>query len=151
MGDRYVKSDEKRNITYIDSNNLYGHSMGRHLPYDENRFDRNVKLENTINISDGRDIGYFVEVDLSYPDQKQGKKFPIFLWRQKKMILIFLLHIRVNTYIPNTKLICDWTYKKKYLIHYRMFKFHVRHGMIFDKVNGIISIGQSEWLEKKIK
>ena len=24
------------------------------------------------------------------------------------------------------KLICDWTDKKKYLIHYRMLKFYVR-------------------------
>ena len=26
MGDRYVKSDENKNILYIDANNLYGHS-----------------------------------------------------------------------------------------------------------------------------
>ena len=27
MGDRYIKSDDKKKILYIDANNLYGHSM----------------------------------------------------------------------------------------------------------------------------
>ena len=27
LGDRYVQSDENKNILYIDANNLYGHSM----------------------------------------------------------------------------------------------------------------------------
>ena len=45
-------------------------------------------------------------------------------------------------------MICDWTDKKKYLIHYRMLKFFVVHGMIIDKVHEIISFKQSKWLEK---
>ena len=35
MGDRYVKSDENKKITYMDATNLYGHSMIQPLPYDE--------------------------------------------------------------------------------------------------------------------
>ena len=27
MGDRYVKSNENKNIVYVDANNLYGFSM----------------------------------------------------------------------------------------------------------------------------
>ena len=48
------------------------------------------------------------------------------------------------------KLICDWTVKKKYLIHYRALKFHIRHGMVIDKVYEVISFKQSKWLEKQI-
>ena len=33
LSDSYVKSDENKNILYIDANNLYGHSMSHHLPY----------------------------------------------------------------------------------------------------------------------
>ena len=43
MGDRYVKSDEIKKILYADANNLYGHSMSETLPYDESKFDKNVK------------------------------------------------------------------------------------------------------------
>ena len=55
-----------------------------------------------------------------------------------------------KNYTESKKLICDWTDKKKYLIHYRMLKFYVRHGMIVEKIHEIISFKQSRWLEKYI-
>ena len=42
--------------------------MSEPLHYDEIKFDKNVKLENILNTPDDSDIGYFIEVDLSYPD-----------------------------------------------------------------------------------
>ena len=48
------------------------------------------------------------------------------------------------------KLICDWTAKKKFLVHYRMLKFYVRLGMVIEKVHEVISYKQSKWLEKYI-
>ena len=51
-------------------------------------------------------------------------------------------------YTKSKKLICDWTDKKKYLIHYKMLKLYVRHGMIVEKNHEIISFKQSRWLEK---
>ena len=53
-----------------------------------------------------------------------------------------------DTFIQTRKLICDWTDKKNYLVHYRMLKFFVRHGMIVYKVHTVISFKQSKWLEK---
>ena len=58
--------------------------------------------------------------------------------------------IKPDTYIQTKKLICDWSDRKNYLIHHRMLKFYVRHGMIVDKVHNIISFKQSKWLEKYI-
>ena len=58
--------------------------------------------------------------------------------------------IRPDTYVQSSKLICDWSDKKNYLVHYRMLKFFGRHGLIVDKVHGIISFRQSRWLEKYI-
>ena len=65
MGDRYVKSDDKKKILYIDANNLYGHSMSQPLPYDEIKFDKNFKLDYILNTPDDSDIGYSIEVDLA--------------------------------------------------------------------------------------
>ena len=45
MGERYVRSDENGKVLYFDANNLYGHSMSEPLPYDEIKFDNNVRLE----------------------------------------------------------------------------------------------------------
>ena len=155
MGDRYIKSDENKKILYIDANNLYGHSMSQYLPYDEIKFDNNITLEDIINTPDDSDIGYFVEVDLKYPDniKQKTKNFP-FASVNKKInpdnFSDYMKENLPNTYIQNKKLICDWSDKKNYLIQYRMLKFHVRHGMIVDKVHDIISFRQSRWLEKYI-
>ena len=62
----------------------------------------------------------------------------------------YMKEIKPDTYIQSSKLICDWSDKKKYLVHYRMLKFYVRHGMIIDKVHNIISFKQNKWLEKYI-
>ena len=73
MGDRYVKTDEKK-IVYFDAKNLYRHPRSQPLPYEENKFDENVRLKdifNTpdvklkviLNTPDDSDIGYFVGVD----------------------------------------------------------------------------------------
>ena len=56
--------------------------------------------------------------------------------------------IQSKNYTKSKKLLCDWTNKKKYLVYYRMLKFYVRHGMIVDKIQEIISFRQSKWLEK---
>ena len=50
--------------------------------------------------------------------------------------------IKLKNFLKSKKLLCDWTDKKIYLVHYRMLKFHIRHGMIVDKVHGRISFKQ---------
>ena len=155
MGDRYVKSDENKKILYVDANNLYGHTMSQTLPYDEYKVDNNVKLEDILNTPDDSDIGYFVEADLIYSDKIKEKTKNFTFAPVKKKINPdnyndYMKSIKPDIYIQNKKLICDWSDKKNYLIHYRMLKFYVRHGMIVDKVHDIILFIQSRWLEKYI-
>ena len=78
VGDRFMKLDENKKIIYVDANNLNGQSMSKPLPYDEIKFDNNVKIEDILNTPDDSDIGYFVEVDLIYPDdiKQKTKNFP---------------------------------------------------------------------------
>ena len=155
MGHRYMKSNENKKILYFDANNLYGHSMSEPLPYDEIKFDKNIELEDILNTPDDSDIGYFIEVDLKYPDniKQKTKNFP-FAPENKKInpdnFNDYMNEIKPDTYIQSSKLICDWSNKKNYLIHYRMLKFYIRHGMVVDKIQNIISFRQSRWLEKYI-
>ena len=81
MGDRYIKSDDNKKILYLDANKLHGHSMSEPLPYDEIKFDNNVNLEDILNTPDDSDIGYFIEVDLIYPNNIKEKtnNFPFVL------------------------------------------------------------------------
>ena len=133
MGDRYVKSVENKKILYIDANNLYGDSMSQPLPYDEIKFDQNVKLEDILNTPDDGDIGYLVEVDLKYPDHIKEKttNFPFAPVNRKinpDNFNEYMQKIKPDNYTPTKKLICDWSNKKNYLVQYRMLKFYVRHG-----------------------
>ena len=49
MGNRYIKSDDNNKILDMDATNLYGHSMSQPLPYDEIKYDNNIKLEEILN------------------------------------------------------------------------------------------------------
>ena len=155
MGDRYIKSDGNKKILYFDANNLYGDSMSQPLPYDEIKFDNEVELEDILNTPDDSDIGYFIEVDLKYPDNiKQKTKYLPFAPVNKKInpntFNDYMKEIKPDTYIQTSKLICDWSDKKNYLVHYRMLKFYIRHGMEVVKIHNIISFKQSTWFEKYI-
>ena len=145
----------------MDATNLYGHSMSQMLPYDEIEMWHDHPdlyknwLEEILNTPDDSEIGYFLEVDLKYPDniKEKTKNFP-FCPENKKInpdnYNDYMKEIKPLNYTKSKKLICDWTDKKKYLIHYRMLKFDVRHGMIVVKIHEIISFKQSKWLETYI-
>ena len=58
--------------------------------------------------------------------------------------------MKQDSFAKCKKLICDWTDKKKHLVHYRMLKFYVRHGMTVEKIHEVISFKPSKWLERYI-
>ena len=154
MGDRYVKSDKDKNILYVDANNLYGFSMSQPLPYDKIKFEtENVCLEEILNTPDDNDIGYFLEVDLEnpYKIRQKTKQFPFCPENKtvsKNDFGSYMKSIMPINYVYHKKLICDWTDKRNYLIHNRMLKFYIRHGMGVKQVHRVISFKQSKWLEK---
>ena len=130
--------------------------MSQPLPFHEIKFDRNVSLEDLLNILDDSDIRYFLEVDLRYPHniRQKTKHFPFAPENKIKTKSDFkelMKKIRPEKHTPHKKLICDWTEKKKYLILYRMVKIYFRHGMVAHKVHEINSFRQSKCLEKYIK
>ena len=55
--------------------------------------------------------------------------------------------VKPMNFTKSKKLICDWNDKKKYLIHHKVLKFYVRHGMVVEKNHEIISFKQNKWLE----
>ena len=136
MGDRYVKSDENKKILFMDARNLYGYSMSQLLPFDEINFENDICLEETLNTADDNEFGYFIEFDLKYPyNIREKKNFP-FCPENKKTnpnkYNDYMNNIKPKNYVKSKKLKSDWTDKKKHLIHFRMLKLYVRHGMIVE-------------------
>ena len=113
------------------------------------------KLEEILITPVNSDIGYFIEVDLKYPDniKEKTKIFPFApenITIDKDKYNAYMKKIKPKNYAKTKKLKCDWTDKKKYRIHYRMLKFYVRHGMVVEKIQEIVSLKQSKWLEKYV-
>ena len=138
MRDIYVKSDQNKKIKHIDAKILYGHSKSQPLIYDEIKYDKNVKLQYILNAPNNSDIGYFVEIDLTYPDKikQKSKHFPFAPENKKYISDNFTTYMNKNksiTYTQAKKLKCDWSVKKKSLIQYRMLEFYVENGLIVEK------------------
>ena len=155
MDDKYVESSDTKKILYIDGKNLYGHSMCQPLPFDEIKFDKNVTLEDILNTKDDSDIGYFIGVDLSYPDntKREQKTFQM-LVKLKKLILIFLVILWKKLNFISILKLKNWSVigliRKIIWFIIECWNFMLRNGMIVDEVHGIISVKQSKWLEEYI-
>ena len=112
------------------------------------------KLIEILNTPDDSDFGYFVQVDLRYPDNLKEKK--IFPFCPENKVIPedkyndYMKKIKPKNYTKAKKLICDWTDERNYLTHCRMLKVYVRHGVIVGKIQEIISFKQIQWLEKNI-
>ena len=143
----------------MDGTNMYAQSMSQPIPCDEIELWHSHphlcmnKLEEILNAPDDSDFGYFLKIDLRYLDniKEKTKDFP--LCPENKIVHKekhdgYLEKIKLKMYTKAKKLICDRTDKKKSLVHYRMLKFYVRHGMIVDKIPEIIYFKQSKLLEK---
>ena len=50
-------------------NNLYGLAMNEYLSYGEFKWLKNIDKIHIISINDKNSIGYFLEVDLEYPEE----------------------------------------------------------------------------------
>ena len=56
-------------ISYLDMNNLYGSAISEYLPCGRFKWLKNIDKFDIMSISEKSLIGYFLEVDLEYPDQ----------------------------------------------------------------------------------
>lgn len=139
----YDDSKESRYIMYLDCNNLYGYSMMQHLPiqgfqWTEDEFDA-VKIQK---IANDAEIGYIFEVDLDYPETLHDlhNVYPF---------------CAENKLVPNSKtskkLLLTFGSKKNYVIHYRMLKLVLQHGLVLKKVHRVLQFEQSAWLKSYIE
>ena len=105
MGDRHVQSDENKQISYIDANNLYGWAMSQYLPTGEfeilplnpcnytDNYNLEQLVEDLLQIPDDNEYGFFIECDLEYPAEikEKTKNFPFVHIKQKQIQTYFQL------------------------------------------------------------
>ena len=99
----YDESKEKVYIKYLDMNNLYGKAMSEYLPYEGFKWVKvnNKVVNRVLNKSNNSLYGYFLEVDLDYPENVHDKHndlpmAPEIIKVSEKMLAPIQLEIKNN-------------------------------------------------------
>ena len=145
-------------ITYLYKNNLYGWAMSEYLPYDGFEWFKNVDMLNIMSINEKSDVGYFLEVDLKYPNELYDlhNDYPLApekLAVTNDMLLKYCKEIAdkydfkvgdVKKSIPNLG------NETKYVVHYRNVQLYLSLRMKLTKIHKVLKFKQSGWMNKHI-
>ena len=129
-------------ITYQDMNNLYGWTMSEYLPYGGFEWLENINKFDIMSVSDKSLIGYFLEVDLEYPDELHELHNDYPLAPEKPIVssamlskyckkIAYKYKIKVGDI---KKLIPNLGHKTKYVLHYRNLQLFLSLGMKLTKI-----------------
>ena len=128
---------------YLDANNVYGCVMSQKLPVNGFKCVEKSRLSrfNAIcirNCDENSDKEYFLEVDVDFPKKLFDfhKDLPFSPERKK-----------VNKV---EKLVCSIEDKEKYVIHIRVLKQALNHGLVLKKVHRVIQFNQEDKLKPYI-
>ena len=133
-------------ISYLDMNNLYGWGLSEYLPYGGFEWLKNVDGFDVNSISEKSEIGYFLEVDLEYPDELHDLHndhlvAPEKLAASRDMLSKYCKEI-VDKYEIKVgdlkKLIPNLGNKTKYLLYYRNLQLHLSLGMRLTKIHRVL-------------
>ncbi|GFR18839.1 uncharacterized protein TNCT_571241 [Trichonephila clavata] len=144
--------DPKREIIAVDANNLYGYTMTQSLPISNFKFlsESEIKNLNVLDLSAKDDIGYFLEVDLSYPSTLHDSHdfplapdhteitFDMFSSYQKKLIKNHGLKLSKQ----NRKLTPCFYTKYNYVVHYLNLKFYLEKSLVLQKIHNVLRFRQ---------
>ena len=138
--DEYDSSKPTKYLQYLDTNNLYGWVMSQPLPTGGFRW---VKCNGNPNrlveeMAGKKDLGYLLEVDVSYPKE---------LHDLHNDIPFMCTKIRINGV---EKLIPNLYYKRKYIVHIRALKQALDHGLVLENIHRCIEFKQSPWMKEYI-
>lgn len=124
-------------LTYIDANNLYGHSMMKPMPVDSFKWKTdNLQQFDVLSISDDSPTGYILEVDVEYPtylhnDHNELPFFPV---------------SKCPLGSKQPKLLTTLETKTNYIVHYINLKQGLKHGLVLKKIHKILQFNQTTWL-----
>ena len=137
----YNKDKESSYIQYSDANNLYGMAMTEKLPVKGFKWMDDISMINEdfvklYNKNSGK--GYILKVDVDYPCELQNLHSDLpFL--PERMV--------VN---KTKKLICNLQDKKDYVVHIKVLKQALDHGLKLIEVHQVIEFDQEAWLKEYI-
>lgn len=100
-----------------------------------------------VKLADDSEYGYIFEVDLQYPKNLHAthNDFPFCAEKRTLPQEVFdIIGIKPNKI---DKLLLTLYDKENYIIHYRMLKLALQHGLVLKKVHRVLQFEQSCWLK----
>lgn len=148
-------------IIYLDANNLYGWAMSQYLPTGGLRWmnSEELNIEQIMSTPDDGDIGYFVQVTLTYPHELHDRHsdFPLAPTHDKihKTKLSPYAKYVVNKHkltqgVNTKKLFTTFFTREEYIVHYRVLKFYIQHGLKVSKIHAGLAFKQEKVMESYI-
>ena len=142
-------------ISYLEMNNLYGWAMSENLPYEGFRWLKRADEFDVMLTSEKNLIGYFLEVDLQYPDKLHELHNDYPLAPEKSTVSSDILpkyctkvadkyEIKVGDV---KKLIPNFGNKTNYVVHYRNLQLYLSLGMKLTKIHIVLKFKQSDWMK----
>ena len=139
-------------------NNLYGWAMSEYLTYEVCEWLKNVDESNLKSISEKSPLGYFLEVDLEYPDKlhKSYNDYPLApenLTVFSDMLSKYYKKVGDKYEIKDgdvKKLIPNLGNKTNYVAHYRNLQLYLSLGMKVTKIHRVLKFKQCDWMKKYI-
>ena len=146
-------------ISYLNLNNLYGWAMSEYLPYERFKWLENVDEFDVMSINEKSPIGYFLEVDLEYPDElhELHNDYPLApekLAVSSDMLLKYCKKIADKYEIKVgdvKKLIPNLSSRTNDVVHYRNLQLYLSLRMKLTKIHKVLEFKQSDWMKKYIE
>ena len=121
--------------------------MQKMMPRGNYRWNSEITVKQ---ILENSNIGYFVEVDLKYPQHLHDLHNGLPLAPEKRSIRSSWLSPFAQSFgiKPNKtpKLIETLLDRKNYVCHYENLKFYIKHGLIVEELHRVCEFNQSKWL-----
>ena len=150
-------------ISFLDMNNLYGWAMSEYLPYGGFQWLENVDKFDIMSINECNSIeksliGYFIEVDLEYPDElhELDNDYPL---AQEELAASIDMLLKPCKKIADKyemkfgdvkKLIPNLGNKTNYVVHYRNLQLYLCLEMKLTKIHRVLKFKQPDWMKNYI-
>ena len=142
---KYIKNHHKEvtpsYLTYLDAKNLHGWEISQKLSVNGFKWVKKLSRFNEIfrkNYNQNSNTEYFLEVYIDYPKK----------WFDLHKDLPFSPKNKKKNKVE--KRICSVEDKEKYVMHIRVLKQALNHGLVLRQLHRVIQFNQKDWLKPYI-
>ena len=135
---------------FFDVTTLYTGTMQKMMPLGNYKRNSVITHDQIFGTPEDSNVGYFVEVDLKYPQHLHDSNNGLPLAPEKLCIRSSWISPFAKTFglksSKTPKLVEILSDEKNYVCHYENLKFYVNHGLVVDKLHRVCEFEQRKWL-----